>query len=281
MKTINKGTATLFHATGKPYTSISNKAVEAIKNPDALAIWTFLQTKDNNWVVIGSWLQKHFGIGRDRYSKAMTHLEDMGLIHYETSRCDETGKLAGRRIVVNFEPKVTEVPENPQFGQPTVRSTHSSENQQLPIKDSLPMKEFTNNSLSSKPDAAPEKKPKATSKNSPSVNDVGKRVIDYLNEKTGAKFKHASSHLRLIAARIKDGATEDEIRKVVDRKCQEWADDKKMAQYLRPGTLFTAKNYDNYVGQMSQPLPNQSNGPMHSGFAQQDYSAGVDENGYF
>lgn len=265
MKTINKGTATLFHSTGKPYTSISNKVVESIQNPDALAIWTFLQTKDNNWTVIASWLQKHFGIGKDRYRAAMKHLEGMGLVRYETNRCKETGRLMGTKIFVHFEP-VTEGTENPTVGEPTSRKTRQSEKQQLPIKDSLPMKESTNNSMSSKPDP---------------VAQICKRAIDYLNQKTGAKFKHAASHLRLIAARIKDGATEDEIKRVVDRKCQEWADDKKMRQYLRPGTLFTAGNYDNYVGQLSQPLPNQSNGTMHSGFAQQDYSAGVDENGYF
>jgi len=254
MSSIKKGTAALFHKAGKPYSTISNKAVEAIKNPDALAIWTFLQTKDNNWVVIGSWLQKHFGIGRDRYSKAMAHLEEMGLIHYETNRCEETGKLAGRRIVVNFEPKVTEVPENPQFGESTVRSTDKSENLQQPIKDFIPIKESTNNSLSSKPDNA------LGDQKSDSTAQVCKRVIDYLNFKTGSAFRYASSHMRLIASRLKAGATEDELRQVVDRKCAEWLHKPDMRQYLRPATLFSPKNYDNYVGQLTQPLPEPGRG---------------------
>ncbi|AQS50534.1 hypothetical protein PAEH1_01390 [Paenalcaligenes hominis] len=276
MTTIKKGSATLFHATGKPYSTISNKAVDAITNPDALAIWTFLQTKDNNWTVIGTWLQKRFGIGRDRYSRAMSHLEALGLIKYETNRCKETGKLAGRRIIVNFEPVITEMPENPQVGESTVRSTDKSENLQQPIKDFIPIKESTNNSLSSKPDNAPgDEKPDSTVQ-------VCKRVIDHLNLKTGSAFRHADSHMRLIASRLKAGATEDELCRVIDRKCQEWLQNPDMRQYLRPATLFSPKNYDNYVGQLSQPLPDKGKGAAkHSGFSQVDYNAGVDENGYF
>lgn len=142
MKTINKGTATLFHSKGKPYTSISNKVVESIQNPDALAIWTFLQTKDNNWTVIASWLQKRFGIGRNRYAAAMKLLESMGLIEYHRIRCEKSGQIEGTRIVVNFEP-ATEMYENPHVGESTRRSVHKTGKQQLPIKDSIPTKDKT------------------------------------------------------------------------------------------------------------------------------------------
>lgn len=267
MTTIKKGSATLFHATGKPYSTISNKAVDAITNPDALAIWTFLQTKDNNWTVVGTWLQKRFGIGRDRYSRAMSHLEALGLIKYEANRCKETGKLAGRRIIVNFEPVITEMPENPQVGESTVRSTDKSENLQQPIKDFIPIKESTNNSLSSKPDNAPE------DEMLDSTAQVCKRVIDHLNLKTGSAFRHADSHMRLIASRLKAGATEDELCRVIDRKCSEWLQNPEMRQYLRPSTLFSPKKYDNYVGQLTQPLPNKgaSNGQSPGRFDPTEY----------
>lgn len=258
MKTINKGSATLFHATGKPYSTISNKAVDAIKNPDALAIWTFLQTKDNNWTVVGNWLQKHFGIGRDRYSKAMLYLRDIGLIRYEANRCKETGKLSGQRIIVNYEPTLPEMSENPHVGKPTSRKTHSSENRQQPIKDFKPIKDSTNNSLSGKPnDAHGDEKPDSTAQ-------VCKRVIDHLNLKTGSAFRHADSHMRLIASRLKAGATEDELCRVIDRKCLEWLQNQEMRQYLRPATLFSPKKYDGYVGQLTHPLPNKGPGNSQS-----------------
>lgn len=137
MGNINKGNPTLFHKTGKPYTAVSNAVVESINNTDALAIWTFLQTKSNGWNVIGSYLMDKFGIGRKRYADAMKYLADMGLIEYVTSRND-LGQVVGKRIVVNYEPS-TEVAGNRHVGKPTVRSNNSSVNKQLPIKDSLPI----------------------------------------------------------------------------------------------------------------------------------------------
>lgn len=137
MANINKGNPTLFHKTGKPYTAISNDVVESINNTDALAIWTFLQTKSNGWNVIGSYLMDKFNIGRKRYADAMRCLADMGLIEYVTSRND-LGQVVGKRIVVNYEPS-TEVSGNRHVGKPTVRQTHSTVNEQLPIKDVLPI----------------------------------------------------------------------------------------------------------------------------------------------
>lgn len=141
MNNINKGTATIFHQSGKPYTSISNAVVESINNPDSLAIWTFLQTKDNGWNVIGSYLQDKFSLGRKRYSDAMGDLVGMGLVEYVTVRND-LGQVVGRRVIVNYEPVLTEVSENPHVGQPALRSTCTTVNRHLPIKDSLPIKDL-------------------------------------------------------------------------------------------------------------------------------------------
>lgn len=137
MGNINKGTPTLFHQTGKPYTAISNAVVDSINNPDALAIWTFLQTKSNGWNVIGSYLMDKFGIGRKRYADAMKHLTGMGLVEYKTTRNDQ-GQVTGKRIVVNYEPS-TEVSGNRHVGKPTIRSNNNTVNKQLPIKDVLPI----------------------------------------------------------------------------------------------------------------------------------------------
>ena len=99
---IHKGTATIFHDSGKPYTSISNEVVSTIRNTDALAIWTFLQSKSNDWTVIGTFLMKHFNLGRKRYSDAMKCLKDSGLIEYRIHR-DGDGKILGNKIIVMYE----------------------------------------------------------------------------------------------------------------------------------------------------------------------------------
>lgn len=240
MSNINKGTATIFHATGKPYTSISNSVVDSISNPDALAIWTFLQTKDSGWKVLGNYLQDKFGLGRKRYSDAMSYLEAMGLIQYEVQRND-LGQVLGRRIIVNYEPVLTEVSENPHVGEPTLRATHTSVNRQQPIKDSLHIKEPTNNSMSSKPD-----------------NAVAKQVIDYLNLKTGRKYQHTKTNIGLVNARIKEGITVEQLHQVVDQKCKEWTGSK-FEQYLRPATLFGAEKCNQYVGQIGMSVNSSDN----------------------
>ena len=55
----------------------------------------------------------------------------------------------------------------------------------------------------------------------------------------------------LIAARLKEGATIEDCHAVVDAKVAEWKSDPKWSSYLRPATLFSAKNFANYVGQIS------------------------------
>lgn len=103
---VEKATPTILYAKQAPYSSVSNDVVELIANPDALAIWIFLQTRSSDWKVIGSYLQDRFSIGRDRYSKAMAHLKELGLVTHEIVREESTGKVLGRRVIVHYEPNL-------------------------------------------------------------------------------------------------------------------------------------------------------------------------------
>ena len=49
-------------------------------------------------------------------------------------------------------------------------------------------------------------------------------------------------------ARLNEGFTEEDIRKVIDKKTEEWLGTE-MAQYLRPETLFGTK----FEGYLNQP----------------------------
>ena len=73
-----------------------------------------------------------------------------------------------------------------------------------------------------------------------------KEIIDYLNEKANRQFKVVESHKRHIRARWNEGYRLEDFKKVVDNKTQEWLNDKKMNQYLRPQTLFGTK-FDSYL----------------------------------
>jgi uncharacterized phage protein (TIGR02220 family) len=76
-------------------------------------------------------------------------------------------------------------------------------------------------------------------------------VLQYLNEKSNRDFQPVQANLKLIYARLKEGATVEKCKQVIDAKVLEWAKDKKMSEYLRPATLFNATNFAQYAGQLS------------------------------
>ena len=71
-------------------------------------------------------------------------------------------------------------------------------------------------------------------------------IIAYLNKKTGKKFRVGNDVRKLINARFKENFTKEDFFKVIDNKCNEWLNDNKMKEYLRPQTLFGTK-FDSYL----------------------------------
>lgn len=69
-----------------------------------------------------------------------------------------------------------------------------------------------------------------------------KVIIDYLNDSTGKHFRHNTDKTKkLIKARIREGFTVDDFKRVIDTKTKKWGKDKTMQIYLRPETLFGTK----------------------------------------
>lgn len=80
------------------------------------------------------------------------------------------------------------------------------------------------------------------------LDDRVKQVIDLLNSMTGSKYKASTkSHAGNISGRLNDGHSVDDLMAVVRFKVQEWLHDPKMAQYLRPETLFQAGKFNGYL----------------------------------
>lgn len=76
------------------------------------------------------------------------------------------------------------------------------------------------------------------------------KVIAFLNEKARRNYQNSESNMRLIIARLKEGATEMQCRQVIAKKTREWYSDEKMNEYLRPATLFNATKFSQYVGEL-------------------------------
>jgi len=83
----------------------------------------------------------------------------------------------------------------------------------------------------------------------PPVNHQARDVLDYLNLKAGKNYRPVPTTCKLIAARLAEGATVDEMKAVIDAKVADWHDGD-MAKYLRPETLFNATKFAQYVGQI-------------------------------
>ncbi len=78
--------------------------------------------------------------------------------------------------------------------------------------------------------------------------DILKEIVDYLNLKTHKSYKWDSKDTQKhINARLNDGFTIDDFKKVIDNKSSKWLDSD-MEQYLRPSTLFGSK-FESYLNE--------------------------------
>ncbi|QBO35411.1 alpha/beta hydrolase [Periweissella cryptocerci] len=99
------------------------------------------------------------------------------------------------------------------------------------IKSNTP--NYQEEPLSGKPDA-----PSQQSATKPEVLEI----VNYLNEVVGANYKaNSKATTKHINARIAEGFTVDDFKRVIDVKYASWGHDSKMANYLRPVTLFGTK----------------------------------------
>lgn len=90
-----------------------------------------------------------------------------------------------------------------------------------------------------------------TNKLKTNISNIYSQVIDYLNQKTGRRYRVTDKVRRLIRARLNEGADFNDFVKVIDNKCADWLHDEKMNLYLRPDTLFGNK----FQGYLNQTVP--------------------------
>jgi uncharacterized phage protein (TIGR02220 family) len=80
-------------------------------------------------------------------------------------------------------------------------------------------------------------------------------VIHYLNEKAGTGFQASFSSFKPILARLKEGATVEQCKAIIDSKVADWKNDPKYRMYLRPSTLFNSEKFSNYLGiALAEPI---------------------------
>lgn len=95
-------------------------------------------------------------------------------------------------------------------------------------------------------------------------------VIGHLNEATQSNFKKSTeAYRKTIRARLNEGYTLDDFKKVIDSRVTIWGDDERMREYLRPQTLFRPSNFEAYLNEANRPRP--SNKPKFNDIPKNDY----------
>ena len=80
--------------------------------------------------------------------------------------------------------------------------------------------------------------------------EVYAEIISYLNARANRAYKPTSEATRrLIRARMAEGFTVADFKRVIDNKAASWLGDPKMDAYLRPSTLFQKSKFEDYLNE--------------------------------
>lgn len=89
-------------------------------------------------------------------------------------------------------------------------------------------------------------------------------IISYLNQSTDKNYKHNTRKSQeLIRARMNEGFTLDDFKKVIDNKTATWKNDSSMNKFLRPETLFGTK-FESYLNEKQVQTKGNTNISQHS-----------------
>ena len=93
-----------------------------------------------------------------------------------------------------------------------------------------------------------------TTKKKEKDNNIYSLVIDYLNRKASTNYRSTTKNTQgFINARLKEGYTVEDFKKVIDSKSKEWLNTD-FEKYLRPATLFGTK-FENYLNEANKKEP--------------------------
>ena len=75
-------------------------------------------------------------------------------------------------------------------------------------------------------------------------------IVEHLNTTCGTNYRQKSNACRkYIGARLAEGFTVADCKRVIDNMAARWLNDERMRQYLRPTTLFRPEKFEGYLNQ--------------------------------
>jgi uncharacterized phage protein (TIGR02220 family) len=82
------------------------------------------------------------------------------------------------------------------------------------------------------------------------VSILSKVVLKQFNWVTGSRFRPTHTNLALIEKCLSTGSTIGNCFSINLIKWREWKDDPVMCKYIRPGTLYALRNFEQYLGEI-------------------------------
>lgn len=212
----------------------------------AKGILLYFLSRPDDWQIYTSEVVKHMNDGQKSINSGIQELMDNNYVH-------RTQKRAENGVFKGFEYLIYERPTEMPFSENGLSANGFSENGKTENrKGQTTNNNRTNNDLT----------------NNNNTNNDGsilsgnpttypyKDVIDYLNQQTGKQFRSTTKkNQSLIRARVNEGFTLDDFKKVIDNMSSQWLNDTKMSKYLRPETLFGNK-FEGYLNQESATQTN-------------------------
>jgi len=196
------------------FSTLPNAIIESEMSHGAFRVYCYLSSKPNGWKVRNRDIQIRLGIKQNQtLANYFKELIDSGWIEREQSKTKD-GRLKG-----GYDYRIM---ENPQLGK-----SLNMENPQLGENHTHSNTDYISNTDSS-------------SKKEKEIIPF-QEIIDYLNEKTGKKYRVVETTKKYIRARYLEKYDLDDFKIVIDSKIIEWGKDIKMKKYIRPETLFGTK----------------------------------------
>lgn len=205
---------------------------------------------------------EYFKLSRSRCSIIIKSLKDKGYLFVKYFY--ENGKSLIERRVIKVKSNVVKIVKEIEKNMDTAKESLSNSDFET-IEEEFGEKVTQLNILDETREVEVEVvsshnklKVKESDKEKSSKNNLNQEIIGYLNIKCKTNYKHTTGKTqRCINARIREGYTLEDFKKVIDKKYGEWHKSS-MKIYLRPETLFGGK-FERYLNEETRVVQNHFN----------------------
>jgi uncharacterized phage protein (TIGR02220 family) len=244
----------------------------------ARGLLAMILTHSEEWVVTKSWLIDQGPDGYDAITSMLKELSSLGYAVNEKQGRDGSGTFT--KSVWMFSDEGFTARGNPctvsRARSTGSRQTHTKkeqsseengteENGEDLVGNGFPTPQLPQERPVPSLEANPEAEPKGQGEETPHVPRPpltapdkyadARKVLAHLNASTGRNFRETDSNLKLIHGRLLEaGVDVGGCLQMIDRQCAKWLKDPKMAEYLRPETLFGKLKFDSYYSARSLPV---------------------------